>query len=270
MQSFFDGITVWAHNILPALFPFMVLTTLFTKIIPQKKFSFTEKLFGVACDDIFTLSILCGYPVGAKSIQESTFDVETLERMCSFCSTASPIFMIATVGARLIENGIATIIIVLSQLSAAILNGLVFSKKKKKICHVNTPRKISPSLISDAITNSALSVISVGGLIALFFMLTDMLKTILPATIASSVAVSYLIGLLEMTNGIIGIAKQSDIFTATVLCSSLLALGGLCVFLQCYSYLATKKIKAKTVIVMKLTQAAFATIISYFLCLILL
>lgn len=266
MQSFFDGITVWAYNVLPALFPFMVLTALFTKCLPQGKFSFTKKMFSVACDDVFAMSLLCGYPVGAKAISESDFDAETASRICSFCSTAGPIFVIATVGAKLLQSGVATLILLTSQLGAAVLNGFVFYRK-------TSPAERRPQLcnksdfsLSNAVTNSALSVISVGGLIALFYMLTDMLKSFLPTSISSSVAVSYLVGLLEMTNGIIGISKQADLFTATVLCSSLLALGGLCVFLQCYSYLAEKKIKAKAVLLMKLTQSAFATIISFILC----
>ena len=65
MQSFFDGLTVWAHNVLPALFPFAVLSALAVKFFPKPRFSLCKKLFGVTADDLYIVSLLCGYPIGA-------------------------------------------------------------------------------------------------------------------------------------------------------------------------------------------------------------
>lgn len=265
MQSFVDGLTVWAYNVLPALFPFMVLTTLATKIIPRGKFSVTKALFGISCDDIYLTSLLCGYPVGAKMIADSNTDTHTATAMCSFCSSAGPIFMIATVGAKLLRNSVATIIIVVAHIFSSVLNGLVYRNKTQHIEIVDTNSNFSPQDFGNTITNSTLSVLSVGGLIALFYMLSDMIKTFLPTNFSDSLPISFAIGLLEMTNGIIGICNLANVATATVLCSSLLAFGGTCVFLQCYAFLGQKNIKAVDVLKMKVTQSAFATILSFVL-----
>ena len=264
MLSFFDGLTVWAYNVLPALFPFAVLSTLTFKIAPKSKRSFTKALFGISCDHVFLMSLLCGYPIGAKAISDSNADAPTATRACSFCSTAGPIFIIATVGTKLLQNTVATVIVIVAHIFSAILNGLLYRKKEHAVM-LDTTENFTPKDFSNTVTNSLLSVLSVGGLIALFYMLTDMLKSFLPTSIADSLAFSYAVGMLEMTNGIIGVCKLADIATATVLVSSLLALGGACVFMQCYAFLGNKNVKALDIIKAKLTQSAFATLLSFLL-----
>ena len=264
MQSFFDGLTVWAYNVLPALFPFAVLSTLTFKIVPKSNRSFTRALFGISCDRVFLMSLLCGYPIGAKAISDSDADAATATRACSFCSTAGPIFIIATVGAKLLQSTLATVILIVVHVLSAILNGLIYRKKQFAEL-LDSSGNFTSQDFGNTVTSSMLSVLSVGGLIALFYMLTDMLRSFLPQTASSSLAFSYAVGLLEMTNGIIAVCKQADVATATVLTSSLLALGGACVFLQCYAFLANKNVKALDVLKMKLTQSAFATILSFVL-----
>ena len=264
MQSFFDGLTVWAYNVLPALFPFAVLSSVAIKLKPKTRFSLTKRLFGISCDGAWTVSLLCGYPLGAKAVSVSSADVATATRMCAFCSTAGPIFIVATVGAKLLQNAVATAILLVSQLFACIANGMLYRKKPSVTLPENNG-VLRPADFGTAVTDSALSVISVGGLIALFYMLADMIKTFLPVGAQNSLAVGFAVGLLEMTNGIFAICKIADVTTATVLCSTLLALGGMCVFFQCYSYLGKKLVRATDVVKMKLTQAAFATIISFVL-----
>ena len=264
MQSFFDGVTVWAYNVLPALFPFAVLSTLAFKIAPKSKKSFTKTLFGISCDRVFLMSLLCGYPIGAKAIADSNADQAAATRACSFCSTAGPIFIIATVGAKLLRSVNATIIIISVHIISAVLNGLIYRKKEyAELLDANG--QLTAQDFGNTVTSSVLSVLSVGGLIALFYMLTDMLRSFLPQTVSDSLAFSYGVGLLEMTNGIIAVCKHTDVATATVLASSLLALGGACVFFQCYAFLGCKKVKAVDVIKMKLTQSALATILSFVL-----
>lgn len=173
--------------------------------------------------------------------------------------------MIATVGAKLLQSTVATVILIVTHFASVVLNGFIYRHKSTTIETFDTNTQFHAEDFGNTITNSALSIISVGGLIALFYMLADMIKSILPASLSNSLAVSFAIGLLEMTNGVFAVCKLTDVATATVLCSCLLALGGLCVFFQCYAFLGQKKIKAVDIIKMKLTQSAFATILSFIL-----
>ena len=262
MQSFIDGITIWAFNVLPAIFPFMVLTTLTLKLQPKSKHSITKFLFGINCDNIFITSILCGYPVGAKAIADSNANTQTATAMCGFCSTAGPIFMIATVGSKLLQNATATTILILVHLFSAIINGLLYRVKNNSDCICNNA-KLQASDVGDTVTSSALSVISVGGLIAIFYMLTDMIKSLLPQSISNNLITAFIIGLFEMTNGVFAVCKITDTATATILCSALLSFGGLCVFAQCYAFLGQKKVKPTKILKIKITQSAIATILSF-------
>ncbi len=211
------------------------------------------------------MSLLCGYPIGAKAIANSDADVYAATKMFSFCATASPIFMLATVGAKLLRSPVATLIIFISHIFSAVINGLIY--------RTNNVTKISENKqlfragdFGNIITDSALSVISVGGLVALFYMLADMLKSMLPISLSDNLAIAFLIGLLEMTNGIFSVCNIADITTATVLVSALLSFGGMCVLLQCYSYLGQKNVKVADVLKSKFTQCILATLIS--LCLV--
>ncbi len=262
MQSFFDGLTVWAINVLPALFPFAVLSALALKIAPHKKISLSKSLFGVDCDNAWTMSLLCGYPIGARAIADSNADAYTATKACAFCSTAGPIFMLATVGTTLLKNNVATVILLISHLLSSLFNGLLY-RSQKPMTLSEQSKELCAADLGNTITDSALAVISVGGLIALFYMLTDMLKSFLPADIADSLPLAFAIGVLEMTNGVFAVCRVADVATATVLCSGLLALGGVCVFCQCYAFLGKKGVKVRDILKMKLTQSAIATLVSF-------
>ena len=172
--------------------------------------------------------------------------------------------MIATVGARLLQNSVATIILISAHIISLFANGLVYRSKTTNV-FLENETGFKPEDFGNTITNSALSIISVGGLIALFYMLSDMIKSLLPSNVSNSLCVAFAIGLFEMTNGVFGVCILTDVATATVFCSALLAFGGMCVFFQCYAYLGKKNIKAVDIIKMKMTQSAFATIFSYIL-----
>lgn len=263
MGVFFDGLTVWAHNVLPVLFPFALLSTLYARNSKPPKFSITKKLFRMQCDEVFFVSFLCGYPAGAKAISELDVREETASTLCSFCSTASPIFVIATVGTA-IGDSTATCIVCISQLVAMMLNGLAYTSNKSTNinCQITSSNKAD---FTNTLTNSVLAVLSVGGLIALFFMLTEMFQSLLPLSVANHPAIFFAIGLLEMTSGILKICSSCNTFVATVCTSALLAFGGLCVAMQCFAFVSQKGVRFSTLIKMKCTQSAFATITAFVL-----
>ena len=87
----------------------------------------------------------------------------------------------------------------------------------------------------------------------------------MPIGIRDSLAVSFAIGIFEMTNGIFGVCAGTDLATATVLCSTLLSFGGLCVFAQCYAFLGKKQVNPLDIIKMKIVQSAVATILGFVL-----
>lgn len=261
-KAFLDGITAWAHNVLPILFPFTLLSTLYAKGIGKSRFSLSKSLFGISCDNVWLVSFLCGYPAGAKAISQQNVDGKTAVAMHSFCSIPNLIFILATVG-TLLDNVTATIIICISQIVAMILNGRIYNANKSY--SFNNATTFAGTDFGTTLTNSILSVLSVGGLIALFFVLTEMLQRVLPTSINQHPTIFFVIGLLEMTSGIIKITQNCDIFAATVCTSALLSFGGLCVAMQCFAFLSQKNVKFAQLLKTKCTQSAFATLITFVL-----
>lgn len=260
MAVFMDGISIWAYNVLPAIFPFAVLFALATKPLKHCKTSLSAKLFNCDCDAAFLCSLICGYPIGSKLISECYADEDAITRASSFCSSPAPIFLIATVG-KMLASVKATLILLISNLLAVVLNG--FTHKSKT--HVKLSIAHGDSTFGDIVTSSILAALTVGALIALFYMLSAMLKSFLPSGLSNSAYIGFAFGLLEMTGGIIQVCQTADIKTATVLCCALTSFGGLCVILQSYAFLSTKKMKMRNLLVQKITQCCYCTLCGFIL-----
>lgn len=264
IQSFLNGATVWALNVLPTLFPFAVLTPLAVKCLPRTKRSITCFLFGIDADDAYLTSLLCGYPLGAKQLSELNFDKDTTTAACSFCSSASPVFIVVTVGYQLLNNTSASIALIVSHIGGTVLNGLLHRKNCKQKNNLLT-KNFAADDLSKAIGSAIGSVLSVGGLIALFYFLTDIIKNLLPSNLQNHAFICFAIGLVEMTNGIIGLCNTCNTFTATVLSSFLLSFGGGCVLLQSLTFLSDKVIVRKLLLI-KLTQASISALLCFVMC----
>ncbi len=264
MSAFFDGITVWALNVLPALFPFSVLSALMlNNISASKKFSLTQLIFGIKnADLVFLASIMCGYPIGAKTICNCCGTQQSLQatQLCTFCNTASPVFVLATV-ARFANSTKVAWIILLSHWFSAIICGILFRGSfTKEPLHVNhTTDKTFAEIISD----STLSVLTVGGIIALFFMFCSVLCKL---PFAQNTAVKFLFGLVEMTSGVIALCNVGNPIAVCVLCSAIISFGGICVALQSLNFLQQCGVKPKHYYIIKTVQASVATITSYVFC----
>ncbi len=267
MQCFFDGLAVWAHNILPALFPFSLLGALLSNMQKtQSKHGVFDKLFNTQnAGKLFVLNLLCGYPVGAKLISQHTADKQLALKLFSFCSSASPVFLIVTIGTNLLQNATATSVLVASHVLAVMANGLLHCniKTTEHICNFHSKQDFSESL-----TNTILSMLSVGSLVALFYMLTTIMQDLLPSIVTQNNFFRFAVGLCEMTNGAIAICQNNDVFVSTILVCAIVSFGGLCVILQSYAFLCKCNVTLWKITKIKVIQSAFSTIFCFVLAII--
>ena len=139
-KSCLNAISVWALNVLPMLLPFFIFTRIIVLICPPKK-SVLDKPFKKFYNTpngsflIFFLSVISGYPMGAKLISDmyenKYIDNDDALAMLSFCSISGPMFMIGTVGVSIFHSYKAGLIIMIANLLASIFNGLIFRKRIK-------------------------------------------------------------------------------------------------------------------------------------------
>ena len=273
-----NGINIWALNVLPSLLPFMILSKLLIslgfidKITPfiNKPFS---KFFKSPKESsyIFLISILSGYPIGAKLIGDlySSNKISRIEafKMHSFCSTSGPMFILGVIGSNMLNNLTYGYIILISHILGAVLNGLLFSRLN--FTNLNTKiiakksaysEKVNTNNFSSIILDSSLSIICVGSIISIFFIITTFLSPIFnlfPTEISSVFK-----GLIEITNGCNEISNNINNIIAIPLITFILSFGGLSTIIQSFSMLDKTKIPCHLLILQKISHAIFATFIA--------
>lgn len=275
IQASLNGLKVWLINIVPALFPFFILTRLLISI-NQNSIPFLDN-FTTLCFRtensglIYFLSILSGYPVGAKMISNyyslGIIDKECASKMLSFCSTSGPMFIVGTVGIGIFRSAKIGYILLISHIIGSFLNGLLYRGKPStvKFC-ASAPSKTT---LNDTMYDSIISILLVGGYIIFSFVIIELLKFQILPLLAKCICIipifdynttlNFLCGICEITNGIIGIGKLTiGISIKIVLTSILIAFSGICIMLQSLAFINKIGIRKSTMLLQKFTQSIFS------------
>ncbi len=282
-KSAMNAISVWAFKLLPAMFPFFIITRIIVNLVEVKTNvmdKFFYKLYHTRNSSlIYFLSILSGYPMGAKLIS-NMYDLcrinnKEAKKMLSFCSVSGPMFIVGSVGVGILHSYKAGLIILIANILASLLNGLIYRGKEKsyeKFEFAGKPH--NENLLLDSVFDAIQSILMVCGFIVVSFLLIDMLKNLkilnFLAIIASkifkcdyNIALSCFEGTIEMTRGIIDLSNITiPLSVKAIISSTLIAFGGVSILLQSLSFLAKLNISKKTMIVQKTTQALLCLLIT--------
>lgn len=287
MKSTLNGLNVWFYNVLPALLPFFIATRLLIylsidNIKPLDKF--TNKFFKVKNGGkIFFLSIISGYPVGAKLIcdayKSKQIDLSSAKKMMAFCSVSGPMFIIGSIGIGVFKSVKIGYILLLCHIIGAVLNGIIFRNSYKNVIEEDEPIYITKSqsenILADSMLDSIISILLVGGYIVFAFVLIDLLNNVnLLPTITniitntfriknSEIVLSVLNGCVEMTRGLINIGSL-NLSAELNLCIAgfLIAFGGISIFLQSLNFTKELKIKKSFFLFQKFCQGLLTLFVS--------
>ena len=278
MQATSHGLHVWLVNVLPALFPFFILTRIIIALnqtsIPVLD-KFTTKCFHTQnAGLVYFLSLLSGYPVGAKMTSDyyslGAIDKTTATKMFSFCSTSGPMFIVGTVGIGVFKDAKIGYILLLGHILGSFLNGLLYRGKTIPINQFRS--NITKTSLNDIMYDSIVSILLVGGYIIFSSVTIELLQisNILPALTTLickipcfdyEVVYASLCGLIEITNGLILIGKIAiNLPLQIVLASIIIAFSGVCIMLQSLAFLNKIGIKKSTVMLQKFTQTLFSAL----------
>ncbi|MGN1227258.1 MAG: nucleoside recognition domain-containing protein [Christensenellales bacterium] len=265
-----EGIMLWANNLLPALFPFFVLTKLLMEIDvlePATRFlaPIMKKIFNTNSNSsyLFIISILSGYPVGSKIVADAynlgKIDYAELHRLITFTSVSGPLFIIGTVGINMLSNSCYGYIILFSHIASAILNGVCYKNYTPKTMYsikVENNKKTSKSVLTIAVKNSIDSILLIGGLVCLFYVSMDAISSLITLP-------PILQGIIEITKGCYEISVSNlSINLKTIICTGLITFGGLCIHSQAMYFLKECNVSYKFFLMQKLTQTFFAVTIA--------
>ena len=134
-QGIQNGIDICLSLMIPSTFLFLILTDILSRSragrVLARPFSFLSKIFKIRpCDiDIVILSLIGGYPVGARiladRVKSGMIDHRSASRMLAFCVNSSPAFLYTGVGISIFHSAAVGIIFLLSSLLACFITGIL-------------------------------------------------------------------------------------------------------------------------------------------------
>lgn len=289
-SSTIKGLSLFFYSVLPGLFPFMFLTKMLTELetvfkVTKRLSPISQKIFGTPGVSLycFFMSILSGYPIGAKIISDlynkNLITEEDAKRMSIFCTTSGPIFVIGAVGVGMLHSFKLGLIIYISHVLASIIFGffynLIFKNKNQNQTKlVFASNNQSKNIFSTCLTETISSLFLVGGYITIFYLISEVLDVLnifqflcsIFSPIFKTLKISeaqikgFLFGIVEVTRGAKELSSLSTPNTSAI--CTLISFSGISIIMQSLAFLKTAKIKAHNFIFSKCVLG----VISLFIC----
>ena len=281
-----NGLKLFFYSVLPGLLPFMFLTKLLTELgtvfkISTKFSTVSRKLFGTPGVSLycFFMSILSGYPIGAKIIHDlfnkDQITEQEAKRMSIFCTTSGPIFIIGAVGVGMLKSFKLGLILYISHTLSSIILGLtynlIFKNKDYQTKIIFQSNKKTENIFTSCLLETINSLFLIGGYITIFYLLSEVFELLKIFEIISTFISSplhfvspettkgFLFGILEVTRG----AKELSTLNPQnipAICG-LISFSGISIIMQSLSFLKQAKIKAHSFILSKCVLMILSIII---------
>ncbi|MGM9538409.1 MAG: sporulation protein [Candidatus Onthomonas sp.] len=241
------GLALCGEVILPALFPYFVLSNLAIGLglgqwLGRRLGRLMPRLFhvGGAGGAALALGLLGGYPVGAGAVRElldrgQCSQTEAQKLLC-FCNNAGPAFILSVAGVSIfgrIEIGFLLLLVhALSALGVGLLlRGPVSGTRA--LAPSPASRPATGVLLPQAVGKALSSSLQVCAYVVLFNVLIGLLRALTEDWLSlSGVLACLLAGLLELSNGVCALPAVSSPTLRLALCGFLLGWGGLSVHSQ--------------------------------------
>ena len=208
-------------------------------------------------ESLLICAFLGGYPAGAVAVYEAfrsgAVSRDTAQRLLSFCNNAGPSFLFGMTLSLFPDAGTAWILWGIHILSALTV-GILIPGKDTGSAHLKKGESAA-EVIKKAITVMAV----VCAWVILFRIFIAFLDRWLLWLLPTEVKVA-LIGFLELSNGCCSLALVEDMRIRMILCSGMLAFGGLCVTMQTVS--SVKGLGMKQYFLGKILQLLFSILLS--------
>lgn len=279
-QGVQNGLKICAGVLIPSLFPFMALVCFLSltdaaRILSIPLTPITTRLFKLPKElgAVVLLSLIGGYPVGAKSISlllsQGKITKATAERMLCFCVNSGPSFLITAVGAGMLEDKTAGIILFGSQTVATLLIGMLVSLR------IKTPpvesegiRMNNDEAFVAAVSSASSAMIAMCSFAVLFSGILAFISASGIITTISSVlridevlAKAVASGILEVTSGCAGAVELGGV-TSFALISAAVSFGGFSVLFQIMSCFRENPISFRPLIVARILHIIPACLIA--------
>lgn len=262
------GLRVCFETIIPALFPFLLISSFFLYCkIPDKIILFFDKptklLFGISGMSLFavTAGLTCGYNIAAKNAVkqygERVVDLKQAQRTALFFSSPGISFCINIVGRGIYQSSELGFKFYVSSVIASLACAAIYNI----FCPHSPSLKLSDKdfsfsqALSDSVESASKSIIGICAWIILFYALLQAFNT---ANISPYIK-SFMELFGEVTSGTAYAAENYSAFVAAFV----LNFGGICIFLQQIPDIVKLKIKPSAFLASRIAVSFFGSVIFY-------
>ena len=293
IEAFSNGMLVWATILLPTIFPLIFFTKLLTDLgvvnTIANKFTLTQKLFKTPPISAyaFMISIMSGYPVGAKVVSDlyerKLITKNEAYKISTFTSNSGPMFIYGSVGIGMFFSRTIGLILLFSHIIGAVLNGILYRNynQKTSISSYNKLTLTHKFSLGESMADSVLSILIIGGFVCIFFVVIEIVNNIgLFSVLASFLGAVFNLdteiflgvfnGILEITHGCLDITTLGslDIFSSVLICCGIITFGGIATMLQAFAFLQKIEMKIGFFLFQKTTHTLFSLLVCTILLLI--
>ncbi len=309
-----SGLRIWWNVVFPALLPFFILAEVLMGLgVVNAMGALLEPLmrpvFRVPGVGAFALAmgLASGYPIGAKITgnlrRKKLCSRIEAERLLCFTNTADPLFLVGAVAVGMFGNASLGFALAGAHYTSSIALGLIMRfhgrKEERKGDIIAEPTKRGNiviralnalyaarkedgrsfgQLLGDSITGSVQSLLSIGGFIIIFSVITQIITSVgivtiltkiimfilAPFGVAESMVLPIIGGIFEITNGSDLAARAiAPLFQQIAICSAIIAWSGLSVHAQVASMVNGTDIRVKPYIFARILHAILAALCTF-------
>lgn len=284
MKNAINGAALFFYKVFPTTFPFLVVVNI---IIHYDGVFIYSKLLGRFlckpmrlsnnCSIALIVSMLCGYPLGAKYscdlYENSEVDYKTFLRLINIASNCSPLFIVGTIGASMLKSPICGYILLAASYISCFIMGLILpgnsadkpsEPKLKKTLKSQNLGEVLKNSVEDAVE----SCILVFGFIVIYSVILGLIKNTTAFTVVNrnKFIGTLLLGMVEITNGC-NTACTTDLDTVIklALLSFFTSFSGLCVISQAFAYISKYSVPIFKYVYRKFLQGIISSVITVIL-----
>jgi len=261
-----QGLKLCATAVIPSLFPFLVLSSLFveiggTSLMGQRLQQLTGRVLGCSGEGagIFFLSLLGGYPVGPRLIGQlyrtDRLSQPEAEHLLLFCNNAGPAFILGLVGLGRFGSLRAGIALYLIHAAAAVLVSLLLRPPTPfpPARTVNTaPQPFAHALVH-SIAGAGEAMVQICAFVTFFYTILRLFADL------TGISHPLILGLVELTQGVTALPSTPAGF---VMAAALLGWGGLSVHCQAAAVLAGTGLSLQKHLLGKTLQALLSALLA--------
>lgn len=259
LDSASEALSLWWTRVLPALFPFYVLTSWMHRC---GLLAWLQKRLRSSFPVCFLFGALAGYPTGAR-----VCNMLECEENAAFCNLCSPMFLMGVVAVGMCNNSRLFWPLAIAHYGSALILGIIYifcfqgkaqSSKKMPIGDIRPQGRMMEDLAT-----GMHAMLNIGGCIIFFYVLANTLLTALIGDKMPTLS-ALLLGVAELTSGCRRASMLGLPINVTMgMMAFFVTFGGICVFAQA-SLVADIK-RPSRYLVWKAAQGFLAAMIAYLL-----